>query len=131
MNIFNHVVFKSLIVALSIFSVVACSSDDDNDPVDETATQTLFMFLPWSGSLYSYLVSNINAFETAIINNKGLDGRKLIVYISQTDATTSYLIDITYKDGKCVRDTLKTYLFSTTNHTTYSGIASILNDVIE
>lgn len=129
MNIFNHVVFKSFLIALSIFSVVACSSDDDNDPVDETATQTLLMYMPWSGSsIYSYFINNINAFETAIENNNGLDGRRFLVFIAQ-NTSTSYLIDFSYKNGACVRDTLKTYSFATTDYTTATGIASILNDV--
>lgn len=120
----------SLIVTIFILSMVSC--DNEDDPADEpvVAEQTVFMYMPWSGKdIYSSFLDNISAFEKAIQNRKGLNGKRLIVFIS-ANKSDACLIDISYKGYKCRRDTLKRYAFNTPRYTTASGISSILADVM-
>ena len=121
-----------LLVIFSLAAISAtlssCSDNDDTSGVPPTAKQTVLMYMPWSGSgIYPYFLKNITSFETAIENNRGLGGNALVVFISE-NSTTSYLININYEHGECVRDTLKTYSFTECNYTTASGIAAVIND---
>ncbi len=119
-------------VLVASFSFFSCSSDDDDDditPVDNTPKETVFFYMPYSGNLYSYFLQNIKAFETAVINNGGLDRKHLMVFIA-TSATNAYLYEISYNNGTCVHDTLKNYYFASADYTTSSGITSILEDVM-
>lgn len=125
------------VVAIFVSSFTACSGDDpEPDPNEKTtiAKQTILMFLPYTDTLgsnsclYGNFVNNIRDFESAITNNGGLGGNKLLVFISK-DATTSYLININYKDGACQQDTLETLTFTELDYTTADGIKALLNDV--
>ena len=108
----------------------SCSDEDDTPNVPPTAKQTVLMYMPWSGNgIYPYFLKNISSFETSIENNQGLGDNALIVFISE-NSTTSYLININYEHGGCVRDTLKTYSFVECDYTTASGIASIIEDAM-
>lgn len=109
--------------------VSSCSEDDEDIAKEETYNQTIFMYMPWSGSeIYPYFLKNIEAFEAAIEDNGGADGAKFVVFISNSE-TKALLIDIRYKGGKCVRDTLKSYDYATPTFTTAAGIASIVTDM--
>lgn len=125
-----------LLISLAISHVfISCNDDEGNfeESMDipgltVPAKQTVFMYLPWSGSgLYYSLRKNIEAFESAIENNHGTDGNALIVFISQ-DNQKSNLIRIYYRDGESQRDTLKQYDFSSCDYTEAEGIAEIIND---
>ncbi len=115
---------------LSAFVFMSCSDDDEGSGKSNKQTEeTVFMYMPWSGDIYSYFLENIEAFETAIKNNNGLGGKRFMLFIS-TNASNAYLIEITYNKGICVRDTLKNYSFSSAEFTTSSGITSILGDMM-
>lgn len=123
-------IFSIFALLLSV-SATSCSSDEPETYVEPTiAEQTVFMYLPWAGGgdIYTAVKDNIAAFEQAIKDNNGLDGRKLLVFASQ-NSSQSCLIKISYKNKTCVRDTLKSYEFSSLDYTTAEGLASILNDV--
>lgn len=127
--------------ALLLISVIAIpsifSSCNDDEPkgnqgipgYTEPAKQTLIMYMPWSGNLYSYFIKNINSFEYSIEKNRGTDGNALLVFISENQEQ-SHLIRIYYEHGKCHRDTLRRYNFSTCDYTTSEGITSIVNDAM-
>lgn len=130
-HIFRYKTRLFLLLLVCPLLLSSCSDDDDIPDVPQTARQTVLMYMPWSGSsIYSYFLHNIESFETAIENNYGLEGNALLVFISE-DRTTSHLIKITYDNGECVRDTLKSYNFSECNYTTASGIASIITDAMD
>lgn len=123
-----------LFVALIAVSPIAMSSCDDGDDTPGGGTnqykQTVIMYMPWSGSgIYSYFKRNIEAFETAITDNRGLDGNSLVVFISE-NGSSSHLIKISYDDGQCLRDTLKSYDFATYDYTAPDGIAQVLGDAM-
>jgi len=126
-NILHSFLLFAVIVCSILF--LSCAGNDDIPDKNETTEQTIFMYLPWSGSdIYSYFLKNISSFETAIKDNKGTSGSNFIVFIAPK-STKAYLIDISYEKGNCIRDTLKEYSFSTPSYTTAEGIASILSDV--
>lgn len=127
--------FFLIVAVVLVSSFTACSSDDPGvEPETEpaVANQTILMFLPYAENLTTggCLLNNLRDFEKSIVNNGGLNGNKLLVYISK-DNTTSFLINIKYEEGKCVRDTLETYTFTERDYTTTDGITSILKEVKE
>ena len=74
-------------------------------------------YMPWSKSgsndnIYSYFLKNISGMKTAIEYQRGLGNKRFLVLIA-TNESRAYLIDIKYKNGACVNDTLKTYSYMT------------------
>lgn len=132
MKTFCHSYKNIITFILPVFIFLISSCDDSDTDVKEPAIaeQTVFMYMPWSGEdIYPYFLENISAFERAIKNNKGLNGKKLMVFIS-SDGSNACMFKISYKNNKCVRDTLKKYTFNTPEYTTSSGIRSILTEVM-
>lgn len=123
--------FLFLLISLSSLFLFSCHSDDP-DPNEPTAAKSVFVFMPHTAnnsggnSLYYNLQANLNDMEAAINDSHGLSGNRLIVFIAQ-DATTSRLIDFTYKKGHCVRDTLKTY--TNIDYTTAEGLTTVIADM--
>ena len=135
-NFLSKLLFLACVFAFPLI----LSSCNDDEPEDnpgipgytEPAKQTLLMYMPWSGGgrMYQCLLDNILSFEKAIEKNRGTDGNALLVFIS-SDKNLSNLIRIYYENGKCHRDTLKQYDFSTCDYTKAEGITSIINDAME
>lgn len=115
----------SLCLILVPFLISSCEKEDTPEiPVDNQ--KTLFIYMPWTGDLTSFFYTNISDMENAI-SRKGLNGERVIVFISTTSQEAT-MFEITCKEGKCERKTLKNY--TNPPFTTASGITSILNDVI-
>lgn len=113
---------------VSTLSLVSCSGNDEPEPTSEVP-QTVFMYMPWAGStIYSYFINNINEFEESIVKNGGLDGRRLMVFISQNESR-SCLFEVKYTNKQCVQDTLKTYSFNSLDFTTANGLTEIISNV--
>lgn len=120
-----------LMVVAALF--IGCGGHDDPepDPVSGPADQTILMYMPWAGdNLYPYLLKNMNAMETAIETNGGLGNKRLVYFISYTP-TRAMFINVEYKNGRCVRDTLETMAFGSIepSYTTATGIADLFNKV--
>ena len=81
-------------------------------PVIET--NTIFVYMPWSGStkkdpgLYSFFLTNIQDIKSAIVNQGGLGNKKLMIFIS-TKVDKGALINVQYKNGSCIDDTVAIY----------------------
>ena len=113
-----------------LLSLTACQDDDSSSETPKV--KTVLMYLPWTGaetgstgSLYNFFNENINDIEQAIVEQGGLGSTRLLVYIAKS-YTQAALVDITYKNHKCVRDTLKKY--TNPDVTTETGIRTILED---
>lgn len=120
----------TLILPVFIFLISSCDNSDDDIKEPAMVEQTVFMYMPWSGEdIYGYFLDNISAFEKSIKDNKGLYGKKLIVFIS-SNGSNACMINISYKGNKCIRDTLRKYTFNTPEYTTSSGIRSILTEMM-
>ncbi len=121
-----------LMAVIALF--MSCGGHDDPDPEPPTgpAEQTILMYMPWAGDeLYPFLLKNITAMETAIDLNGGLGKKKLLVFLCTTP-TRAMLINLDFKNGKCVRDTLRRdYGFGTTepSYTTVAGMTDLFNEV--
>lgn len=127
--------FRNIIMLLCVFLssfIVSCSKEDEPDDKKEyTKEKTIFVYMPWTGSaanLYKYFVVNIKDMKKAIIEQKGLKQTNMLVLIAN-DPNKSHLIKITYRNGKCYDDTLKTYNDGAMN--TPSKMSSLLNEVVK
>lgn len=108
----------------------SCSDDGELPPYPDKAKQTVIMYMPWAdNTIHYYFEKNISAFEAAIERNHGLDGNQLIVFIAE-NGQQSQMYRIYYYDGKCRRETLKTYDFASCDYTTPEGISQIISDAI-
>lgn len=123
-SILHHWVRLSLCLIILTFSISSCVKDDLLD-VSVDNQKTLFMYLPWSNNLTNEFYTNISDMENAI-SRKGLNGERVVVFISTTSEKAT-MFEITCKDGKCERITLKDY--TNPPFTTAEGITSILNDM--
>ncbi|MBD9091034.1 MAG: Clostripain family protein [Bacteroides oleiciplenus] len=116
---------KKLVFLFLILSFFLASCEKEDTPELPVVQRTVFVYMPWSTNLLPDFQNNINDMEIAI--KKGiLKNERVLVFLSTTskDAT---LFEFQYKDGECVRNTLKTY--ENPAFTTAAGITSILNDV--
>lgn len=106
-----------LFLQLAAFILFASCSDEDPDPAPQPPvieTNTIFVYMPWSGStkkdpgLYSFFLTNIQDIKTAIVNQGGLGNKKLMIFIS-TKVDKGALINVQYKNGSCIDDTVAIY----------------------
>ena len=106
-----------LFLQLAAFILFASCSDEDPDPAPQPPvieTNTIFVYMPWSGStnkdpgLYSFFLTNIQDIKTAIVNQGGLGNKKLMIFIS-TKLDKGALINVQYKNGSCIDDTVAIY----------------------
>jgi hypothetical protein len=119
-----------MIMTVVMLCVMASCSNEEAEDVSDINTQTVLVYMPWTGSasdrgLYNYFLQNLDSIEGAIIKNNGLSGR-LVVFLS-TSMTESSLYEVTYSNGNIHHNTLKTYTGNA--YTTADGIAEVLNDV--
>lgn len=118
---------KLAFISLLMLCFSACREEDPiMPPEQQTAEKTIFVFMPYSTNLYSFLLGNIEDMKTAIIRNKGLDNTRLVVFIAK-DKKQSALINIKYDKGVCKQDTLEKFyspIYLTTN-----GRVELLNKV--
>lgn len=118
---------KLAFISLLMLCFSACQEEDPIMPPEpQTAEKTIFVFMPYSNNLYSFLHANINDMKAAIVRNNGLDNTRLIVFIAK-DKKQSALIDIRYKKGVCTQDTLEKY--SSPTYLTTNGRVELFNKV--
>ena len=130
---FKHL--GSVFMLLCMFvaaTLVSCSKEsDDPDDTPSTKEKTIFVYMPWTGSgknLYDFFVNNIKDMKKGIVEQGGLNNTNLLVLIANS-IDKSHLINVTYRNGKCYNDTLKTYDDGAMN--TPSKMSSLLNEVVK
>lgn len=115
--------------------VISACRHDDSPEVEIPKDNTVLLYMPWTGNesnsnkddtLYTFFMKNIAGVEQAITEQKGLGTTRVLVYIASSPSQSA-LVDITYKNNKCVRDTLKKY--SSLDVATEDGIRTVLDDV--
>lgn len=113
-------------------TLVSCSKEgEDPDDTPSTKEKTIFVYMPWTGSvqsLYDFFVNNIKDMKKGIVEQGGLNNTNLLVLIANS-IDKSHLINVTYHNGKCYNDTLKTYDDGAMN--TPSKMSSLLNEVVK
>lgn len=115
----KRLIMKKLFLLLQLVMLVvfvSCSSEDP-DPIPQPGAEvenTIFVYMPWSGvsdtdsGLYSYFLTNIKDIKSAIVNQGGLGNKRLMIFIS-TKVNKGALINVQYKNGSCVDDTVAIY----------------------
>lgn len=91
------------------------------------APQTVVMYLPWSGNLYTHFLQNIEDVKKAVAGNI-LRGSRLLVFL-QTSTTKGSLRELYYDNGECLETTLRTY--EDLNVTQAETITEIFNYIAE
>ena len=109
---------KKIIFFLQLTVLLVFTSCHGDDPVPDPTPQppaeaenTIFVYMPWSGdsgNLYSFFLNNLADIRQAVQAQGGLDGRHLVVFISQTPSKGA-LINIEYRQGRCVDDTVAVF----------------------
>ena len=127
---------KKLFTLFFLFLTLAVgftSCSGEAEDVDSVNKQTILVFIPWTGStnstgLKSYLDVNIDSIYQGIIDQKGLDDSRVLLFYSDTyDHSTLYDLQYDATKRTVSRVALKEYTGLTYNSD--EGIADILNEV--
>lgn len=127
---------KKLFTLFFLFLTLAVgftSCSGEAEDVDSVNKQTILVFIPWTGStnstgLKSYLDVNIDSIYQGIIDKKGLDDSRVLLFYSDTyDHSTLYDLQYDATKRTVSRVALKEYTGLTYNSD--EGIADILNEV--
>lgn len=118
-----------VMVLFACLSLTSCNEEGIN--IDEVNKETVFVYMPWTGSetssgLYECLLINLDSIEAAIQRN-GLKDTRVLVFLSESHEQ-SKLYEITY-DQKAGLEHKAIKQYSGHEYTTADGIASILTDV--
>ena len=127
----KKLIYTVVITVLSLFGLSGCT--DEAFDVDSVNKQTILVFMPWSGGsnsqgLTHYLSNNIDSICRGIVDKKGLNNTRVLVFFSES-AANSTLYDLQYDATlKTVnRVPIKTY--EGTSYNSAEGFAGILGDV--
>ena len=114
------------LIYIILTALTACN--DDHEDVNELNKQTILIFMPWAGDLYSFFTENLDSIESAIVANQGLKNSRVMLFLSGS-AQGSELSEIVYNANtrKCERNLVKSYTGA--DYTTVEGITDILNEV--
>ena len=111
-----------LSITILATTLTSCHKDDEEDAVNE---RTVFIYMPWTASLYSYFQVNLTDFKKAIVSH-GLNRQRVVVFLA-TSASTAKMFEITLVNGECQETLLKEY--SSPAYNTSSAIASYIKDM--
>lgn len=122
-----------ILCAIVLGGLTSCHDSEDGPGGSDVTEKTIFVYMPWTASehstannLYGNFMDNIRDMEAAIGTQGGLGNNRMLVFISKS-AHYSALVEVKYRDGRCLRDTLKRY--TDFDYTTAANLASILRDV--
>lgn len=114
----NIIIMKKLILFLQLTAILVFTSCQSEDPEPVPAPQppaevenTIFVYMPWSGdsgNLYPFFKTNLQDIKQAVQSQGGLGDRHLIVFISSSSSKGA-LINVEYKEGHCVDDTMTVF----------------------
>ncbi len=121
---------------MAICSLGSCS--DEAFDTDSVNKQTILIFFPWTGGesnnegLTSYLTANVNSIEKAIVDKKGLNNTRVLLFFS-SDNEQNTLFDLQYDEStKTVnRVVVKDDYNGGANYNSAEGFAELLNEVKE
>ena len=128
-----------LYISIIILGFASCENDDTETLNPET--RTVFVYYPWSGyenggksgSLYYYLMENLDSIKSAASKMTGFANNRVIVFISESQ-TEAYMYEVHYRRGKTEVTTLHHYgenYEELPNITSVSGLRTILNQAYD
>lgn len=120
-----------LLFVLSALMMTSCGGEAED--VNSINKQTVFVYMPWSGSekssgLLRAFRNNLDSIEAVIKRSNGLGDTRALVFLSES-TNSSTLFEFVYDEqtNNVERKTLKTY--EGHEYTTVNGIKTILEDV--
>ena len=124
--------FTLFICSISLaMTFTGCSEEAfDTDSVNK---QTILVFYPWTGSqsstgLLGYLQNNIDSICDGIIDRKGLNNSRVLVFLSDK-YNHSMLYDLQYNATTKSVDRVPLKEYEGTSYASAEGIADIMNEV--
>ena len=124
--------FTLFICMISLaMTFTGCSEEAfDTDSVNK---QTILVFYPWTGSqsstgLLGYLQNNIDSISDGIIDRKGLNNSRVLVFLSDK-YNHSTLYDLQYNATTKSVDRVPLKEYEGASYASAGGIADILNEV--
>ncbi|MGM9712780.1 MAG: clostripain-related cysteine peptidase [Prevotella sp.] len=122
----------SLLAIISAFIMtimMSCSESNNNEePEDTRATETILMFFPYSEGLSEAFASNVNDMKTAIETNKGMGKTRVIVVMAKTSVTAK-MFEIVYADGTCQEKDIELTMDLTFSSDNQSDVTSSLQSL--
>ena len=124
--------FTLFICSISLAMTFTSCSEEAFDP-DSVNKQTILVFYPWTGSksstgLLGYLQNNIDSICDGIIDRKGLNNSRVLVFLSDK-YNHSTLYDLQYNATTKSVDRVPLKEYEGASYASAEGIADILNEV--
>ena len=124
--------FTLFICSISLAMTFTSCSEEAFD-TDSVNKQTILVFYPWTGSksytgLLGYLQNNIDSICDGIIDRKGLNNSRVLVFLSDK-YNHSTLYDLQYNATTKSVDRVPLKEYEGASYASAEGIADILNEV--
>ena len=124
--------FTLFICSISLAMTFTSCSEEAFD-TDSVNKQTILVFYPWTGSqsstgLLGYLQNNIDSICDGIIDRKGLNNSRVLVFLSNK-YNHSTLYDLQYNATTKSVDRVPLKEYEGTSYASAEGIADIMNEV--
>ena len=124
--------FTLFICSISLAMTFTSCSEEAFD-TDSVNKQTILVFYPWTGSqsstgLLGYLQNNIDSISDGIIDRKGLNNSRVLVFLSDK-YNHSTLYDLQYNATTKSVDRVPLKEYEGASYASAEGIADILNEV--
>ena len=123
----------TLFICMFSFAMTFTSCSDEAFDVDSVNKQTILVFYPWTGSksytgLLGFLQNNIDSICDGIIDRKGLNNSRVLVFLSDKyNHSTLYDLQYDATTKSVNRVPLKEY--EGASYASAEGFADILNEV--
>ena len=138
----KHLTFLDINMIKKLFTLFICSislamtftgCSEEAFDTDSVNKQTILVFYPWTGSqsstgLLGYLQNNIDSICDGIIDRKGLNNSRVLVFLSDK-YNHSMLYDLQYNATTKSVDRVPLKEYEGTSYASAEGIADIMNEV--
>ena len=117
--------------AAAILAAALAVSCGEDEPEVQPTQQTILVYMPWSGTetsvgLYRAFLANLDSIEAGIKGKKGLEGQRLMLFISDSHSSST-LYELTYTANGLDRTEVASYEGNA--YTTAEGISEIISTV--
>mgnify|MGYP002672534185 FL=1 len=138
----KHLTFLDINMIKKLFTLFICmislamtftSCSEEAFDTDSVNKQTILVFYPWTGSqsstgLLGYLQNNIDSISDGIIDRKGLNNSRVLVFLSDK-YNHSTLYDLQYNATTKSVDRVPLKEYEGASYASAEGIADIMNEV--
>ena len=138
----KHLTFLDINMIKKLFTLFICmislamtftGCSEEAFDTDSVNKQTILVFYPWTGSksytgLLGYLQNNIDSICDGIIDRKGLNNSRVLVFLSDK-YNHSTLYDLQYNATTKSVDRVPLKEYEGTSYASAEGIADIMNEV--